>query len=85
MGLLKVLLESCTLEVLKVQDFNSMLEPLDSINVEHLSDNVKHFLHLRVGSVISLKSIVVILNRLNFTLRYLKINQNLLFLNLNIF
>ena len=81
MGLLKVLLESCTLEVLKVQDFNSMLEPLDSINVEHLSDNVKHFLHLRVGSVISLKSIVVILNRLNFTLRYLKINQNLLFLN----
>jgi NAD-specific glutamate dehydrogenase len=36
LGLLEVLLESHSLENLKVQDFNSMLEPLESMNAAHL-------------------------------------------------
>jgi hypothetical protein len=66
LGLLEVLLESHTLENLKVQDFNSMLEPLESMNAEHLRAYVQSLVQVRAGSVISLTSIAVILSRLDF-------------------
>jgi len=66
LGLLEVLLESHTLENLKVQDFNSMLEPLESMNAAHLRAYVQSLVQVRAGSVISLTSIAVILSRLDF-------------------
>ncbi|MDE0792965.1 MAG: NAD-glutamate dehydrogenase [SAR324 cluster bacterium] len=70
LGLLEVLLESHTLENLKVQDFNSMLEPLESMNAEHLRAYVQSLVQVRAGSVISLTSIAVILSRLDFLKNY---------------
>jgi NAD-specific glutamate dehydrogenase len=66
LGLLEVLLESHSLENLKVQDFNSMLEPLESMNAAHLRAYVQSLEQVRAGSVISLTSIAVILSRLDF-------------------
>ena len=66
LGLLEVLLESHTHEDLKVIDLNSMLEPLERINAEHLRDYVQSLVQVRIGSVISLTSIAVILSRLDF-------------------
>ncbi|MED5403884.1 MAG: NAD-glutamate dehydrogenase domain-containing protein [SAR324 cluster bacterium] len=66
LGLLEVLLESHTLENLKVQDFNSMLEPLESVNAANLRAYVQSLEQVRAGSLISLTSIAVILSRLEF-------------------
>jgi glutamate dehydrogenase len=66
LGMLEVLLESHTLENLNVQDFNSMLEPLESMTASHLRAYVQSLEQVRSGSVISLTSIAVILSRLDF-------------------
>jgi hypothetical protein len=66
LGLLEVLIEFHTLENLKVQDLNSILEPLESMNAEHLRAYVQSLVQVRAGSVISLTSIAVILSRLDF-------------------
>jgi hypothetical protein len=66
LGLLEVLIEFHTLENLKLQDLNSILEPLESMNAEHLRDYVQFLVQIRAGTVISLTSIAVILSRLDF-------------------
>lgn len=66
LGLFEVLSDFHTFENLKVHDFSSMLENLETINTTHLQVYVQSLEQVRSGSVINLTSIRVILSSLDF-------------------